>query len=51
MRTLALLTRKGLINADRNFSPCDVCDVSGDLIGKKHAEKWKDYFDKENEKI
>ncbi len=41
---VALLTRKGLINADRNFSPCNVCDVSGDLIGKKHAQKWQDYF-------
>ena len=49
LSSIALLTRKGLIKADRNFSPCDVCDVSGDLIGKKHAYKWKEYFDK-NEK-
>ena len=32
--------RKKLINADRNFSPCDVCDVKGTLIGNKHAEQW-----------
>ena len=49
LSSIALLTRKGLIKADRNFSPCDVCDVSGDLIGKKHAHKWQEYFDR-NEK-
>ena len=32
--------RKKLINAERNFSPCDVCDVKGTLIGNKHAEQW-----------
>ena len=32
LSSIALFTRKGLIKADRNFSPCDVCDVSGDLI-------------------
>ena len=47
LSTIALLTRKGLIKADRNFSPCDVCDVSGDLIGEKHAVKWQEYFEKE----
>ncbi len=49
LSSIALFTRKGLIKADRNFSPCDVCDVSGDLIGKKHAHKWQEYFDR-NEK-
>jgi radical SAM protein with 4Fe4S-binding SPASM domain len=44
LSTVALLTRKGLIKADRNFSPCDVCDVSGDLIGKKHAKHWEKSF-------
>ena len=29
-----------LNKSDRNFSPCNVCDVKGDLIGKKHAESW-----------
>ena len=32
--------RKKLGKADRNFSPCNVCDVKGSLIGKKHAECW-----------
>ncbi len=34
------LIRKKLNKADRNFSPCNVCDVKGSLIGKKHAEHW-----------
>ena len=37
---LAKTTRKRLNNSDRNFSPCDVCDVNGTLIGKKHADAW-----------
>ena len=36
----AIKIRKKLNNSDRNFSPCNVCDVKGDLIGKKHAESW-----------
>ena len=33
--------RKKLLLANRNFSPCNKCDVSGELIGSKHALKWK----------
>ncbi len=33
-------SRKKLINGDRKFSPCDTCDVTGTLIGKKHATAW-----------
>ena len=33
--------RLKLINADRNFTPCDVCDVNGTLMGKKHSDEWK----------
>tara|TARA_A100001015_G_scaffold321461_1_gene452329 strand:- start:4735 stop:5610 length:876 start_codon:yes stop_codon:yes gene_type:complete len=36
----AITIRKKLNKSDRNFSPCNVCDVKGDLIGKKHAESW-----------
>ncbi len=36
----AIKIRKKLNKSDRNFSPCNVCDVKGDLIGKKHAESW-----------
>lgn len=37
---LATETRNRLIESDRGFSPCDVCDVTGTLIGKKHANSW-----------
>ena len=29
--------RKLLLEANRNFSPCNVCDVDGTLIGKTNA--------------
>ena len=41
-----MMVRKRLIESNRNFSPCNVCDVKGDLIGKDHAEKWKKVFEK-----
>lgn len=37
----ALNSRRNLEGANRNFSPCNVCDVKGDLIGKEHAVAWK----------
>ena len=37
--------RKKLLKADRNFSPCNVCDVRGNLIGSKHAEYWVESLD------
>ena len=36
----AIKIRNELNQANRNFSPCNVCDVNGELIGKKHASKW-----------
>jgi radical SAM protein with 4Fe4S-binding SPASM domain len=36
----AISFRKKLNQAKRNFSPCNVCDVNGELIGKKHAKVW-----------
>lgn len=36
----AINLRKKLNNGDRKFSPCNVCDVNGELIGKKHADAW-----------
>lgn len=33
--------RKNLLNGNRNFLPCNKCDVSGELIGSLHAENWK----------
>ena len=35
------LARKKLLSAKRNFIPCNKCDVSGELIGSKHASQWK----------
>jgi radical SAM protein with 4Fe4S-binding SPASM domain len=34
------LARKNLLNKKRDFSPCDTCDVAGELIGNDHANKW-----------
>ena len=34
------LARKNLYNANRNFSPCDKCDVTGTLMGSVHARAW-----------
>ena len=36
----AIKIRNHLNLANRNFSPCNVCDVNGELIGKKHASTW-----------
>ena len=33
--------RNKLNNADRSISPCNVCDVHGDLISRSHHEAWK----------
>ena len=36
--------RKKLLSNDRNYSPCDKCDVNGLLNGKEFALQWKNYF-------
>ena len=33
----ALTLRKMLNNSNRNFSPCNICDVEGTLMGKKNS--------------
>ena len=33
--------REQLLSSKRNFSPCNKCDVSGELIGSNHAEEWR----------
>ena len=35
------LARKKLYKADRNFSPCDKCDVTGTFMGGEHAKQWE----------
>lgn len=41
-------TRKKLSCNNREFSPCNVCDVDGTMNGNVSFEKWKDYFSKKN---
>ena len=36
-------SRKNLSKGDREFSPCNVCDAGGTLIGKNHVEAWKKF--------
>ena len=43
---LAKLSRKSLMKGNRNFSPCDICDVDGTRIGKTHIEAWKKTYKK-----
>lgn len=30
--------RKRLNDSDRNFTPCNICDVEGTLMGEKNSE-------------
>jgi radical SAM protein with 4Fe4S-binding SPASM domain len=41
---LAKTCRQRLEVGDRNFEPCNVCDISGDLIGSTHAKAWSEYY-------
>ncbi|MDC1014822.1 SPASM domain-containing protein [Candidatus Pelagibacter sp.] len=41
--------RKQLLNANRNFSPCDVCNVRGGLIGNKHGDYWTEKLNQKKE--
>ena len=47
---LSEMSREAVMRGNRNFSPCDVCDVDGTRIGKTHAEAWKKTY-KELNKI
>ena len=37
-------SRKKLISSNRSLSPCNVCDVSGELIGSSHSAAWKKFY-------
>ena len=41
MSKIAMESRYKLLNSDRKFVPCNLCDVTGTLIGKEHANHWK----------
>ncbi len=36
--------RINLSKSDRNFPPCNVCDVDGTLMGGAHFERWMAYY-------
>lgn len=38
-------TRRNLANSDRNFAPCNVCDVDGTMMGRPHFEQWMKYYE------
>ena len=38
--------RDRLQKGDRAFEPCDVCDVTGTLMGKSHVQQWKKFLNK-----
>ena len=43
---IANVSRNKLNNGNRGFSPCNVCDVHGTLIGEKHSKAWEKYYEK-----
>ena len=43
---IAMKSRIGLCKGKRNFAPCNVCDVSGSLMGDKHSKAWVTYNEK-----
>jgi len=40
--------RKRLLNRNRNFSPCKVCDVDGTKMGRKHFKLWQRFYEKQS---
>ena len=34
--------RANLAKSNRNFSPCDKCDVTGTFMGKEHVQAWQE---------
>jgi radical SAM protein with 4Fe4S-binding SPASM domain len=36
--------RNNLANSDRNFAPCNECDVDGTLMGKEHFDGWMNFY-------
>ena len=36
--------RKDLINEKRANSPCTMCNAEGTILGKKHANAWKQIY-------
>ena len=38
--------RHNLLNGNRNFKPCNVCNVEGTRMGIEHADSWKQFSKK-----
>lgn len=38
-------TRRTLANSDRNFAPCNTCDVDGSLMGRPHFDQWLKHYE------
>ncbi len=36
--------RLSLAQADRNFAPCNTCNVDGALLGQSHFDRWIEYY-------
>jgi len=41
---LMMTVRRRVLNGDRNFDPCRICDVDGTLIGREHADAWLNFM-------
>jgi len=39
--------RKNLAKQNRDFTPCNVCDVEGVLMGRSHFDRWVKYYEKQ----
>ena len=39
--------RLSLAASDRNFAPCNVCDVDGTLMGRTHFDQWNAYYQRD----
>lgn len=39
--------RQNMAGSDRNFAPCDSCDVDGTLMGRSHFDGWMGYYDRQ----
>ena len=38
--------RQSLAGANRDFAPCNICDVDGTLMGGRQFDAWLDYYDR-----
>ena len=41
------MARMNLASGNRDFPPCDTCDVDGTLIGQGHFDQWQEHYQSE----